>query len=165
MLWTELETNPCSNIIHITYRGSEEIKVATSKQIYFELRKYEKIKIMHIYEHADLIIKVEFISGLVVPLQFLQHLANKYNVDIIGVAYEFNDGGYVESFELYNQMIPDVDEDKHVITFEPVNEDAEIETIDVLPLGQDDEILDDDCPKTIEDDDFELNCNTLLGDD
>ena len=46
-----------------------------------------------------------------------------------------------------------------------MDEDAEIETIEVLPNAQDDEILDKECPKIIEDDDFELNCKTILGND
>lgn len=162
--------NECTNIIHVTYFDeTEELKLKTSRLLHAELHESKGLLWPDYCDAEDddedeYIIECyfEINSRWVAPTQFFQHLCNKYNVDIIGVAHEF-DGGYVESFELHNQLVEVEEHGQHVITF--VDEDAEIETIEVLPNAQDDEILDKECPKIIEDDDFELNCKTILGND
>ena len=164
--------NECTNIIHVTYFDeTKELKLKTSRLLHAELHKSKGLLWPDYCDAEDddedeYIIECyfEINSRWVAPTQFFQHLCNKYNVDIIGVAHEF-DGGYVESFELHNQLIEIEEHGQHVITFVNVDEDAEIETIEVLPNAQDDEILDKECPKIIEDDDFELNCKTILGND
>jgi hypothetical protein len=162
--------NLCSNIINVTYFDeTEELKLKTSRLLHEELQENfsslypEYCNAEDCEDEYEIECYFEVGSKWVAPLQFFHHLCNKYNVDIIGVAYEFG-GGYVESFELHNQLVEVEEHGQHVITFVDVDEDAEIETIEVLPNAQDDEILDKECPKIIEDDDFELNCKTILGD-
>jgi len=106
-----------------------------------------KIKVndssLDINDFNEVITDVKFNTDWVVPLQLLQHLCNKYNVDIIGVGYEFN-GGYVESFELRNQLIKEEIFDQHIIPF--IEFQGDPETISKLPDAQNEDILESEYP-------------------
>ena len=96
--------NPCENIIHITYYGKDK------RSDSINLLKELKAKFPDMYgdfPDDEIYTDLGFTSEWVSPLQFLQHLCNKYTADIIGVAYEFIDG-YVESFELKNELIENI---------------------------------------------------------
>ena len=141
--------NTCYNIIHVTYFGkTREEKVKTSKLLHEELYEsnyleYPQYSNDGFEDENELITEFELESKWVAPLQFLQHLCNKYNIDIIGVAYEFG-CGYVESFELKNQLIEEEIQIQHIIPF--VEFQGDVETITELPDTQNEDILDSEYP-------------------
>lgn len=145
------------NVIHITYFGeTDEENLKTSQLLHKELSDnflgiYPEYDQDNIY-CAETIFELE--SNWIAPLQLFQHFCNKYNVDIIGVAHEFGNG-YVESFELQNQLIQQ-EVEQHVLTFMESDNSSE-EEISILPKSQDDEILDDECPATLDPENINLS--------
>lgn len=152
--------NICMNVIHVTYFGeTSEENLKTSQLLHKELHD----NVLGIYPEYDqdntygAETEFEFDSNWVTPLQLLQHFCNKYNVDIIGVAYEFGNG-YVESFELKNQLVEEIEQ--HVLTF--LESDNEEEEISILPKSQDDEILDDEYPAILDPERLDLSDEEIL---
>ena len=146
--------NPCENIIHITYYGKDK------RSDSINLLKELKAKFPDMYgdfPDDEIYTDLDFTSEWVSPLQFLQHLCNKYTVDIIGVAYEFIDG-YVESFELKNELIEEVPAQTalHLIELK------DLEEITELPKAQDDEFLDAECPADLDPDRLDLSDEEIL---
>lgn len=158
--------NICNNKINITYFGTKEENYKTYHKFHKEINdiflevfpKYKEQVKSEInddfeidYEDRSEItyenIKTSFdiYSMWVAPIQIFQDLCNKYNIDIIGVAYEFY-SGYVESFELKNELEKEEEEViEHTLTF--VNDSStKNETISILPESQDDDILNDEFP-------------------
>lgn len=130
-------------------------QIQHSKNLQKELEKNESLEINTIYTNDnELIDEYLFYSNLTSPLSFLQSLCDKYDIDIIGVAYDFTNG-YVESFEFKYKL--NEEEINYINEIELISNNEEIEVIDKLPKYQDndDSILDDECPK-ITDDDFDI---------
>lgn len=97
-----MNANKCNNIIHINYYGTDDENQKSSELIYNELKnKFE----VYFNEHNSegLICDYQFDSDWVSPTSFLKEISEKYKVDIIGVAYEFDDG-YVDSFEILYKL-------------------------------------------------------------
>lgn len=96
-------SNRCTNTIHITYYGkNDEENYEIYNRIYEELDDTFGV-FLYFNSDDEIPDKIVFESEYVAPIEFLQEVCEIYNVDIIGVAYEF-EGGYVESFELQNGM-------------------------------------------------------------
>jgi hypothetical protein len=138
--------NICINTINITYYEVEEKEL---KKISRAIRDKidERFLIYKMWGKDDtpyhldepvIITNYEFGSDWVAPLEFLDQLCIDHNVDICGVAYEFEDG-YVESFELQNRM-EDGTLETHWVSMEA--EDRENTT--TLPLSGDESVLDED---------------------
>ncbi len=135
----------CRNTIYVTYFGDDAEKQKTSKLVHEELHKSNYLEYPEYYSDSEdeTISEFELESNWVAPLQLFQHLCNKYNIDIIGVAYEFS-GGYVEAFELKNQLREEEVSEQHIIPF--VEYDGDTEIISELPETQDEDILDTEYP-------------------
>jgi len=132
----------CTNIIHITYYGNDETNIQTSSAIFNELE--ETFEFVWNADTGSLFDGVPetyselgFESSWVAPLAFLQELCKKYNVDILGVAFEFS-GGHVESFTLFKDSEDEIMPTNHLISFEAENR----ENIETPPIEGNDDILD-----------------------
>jgi hypothetical protein len=148
----------CYNNIHVTYFDETiEEKIKTSRILHKELYENDYLEYPEYYNDEDeyeLITEFEIESKWVAPLQFFQHLCNKYNIDIIGVAFNF-DNGYVESFELKNQLVEEEIKTQQVLNF--VENNDKVETIYELPKSQDDEFLDAECPADLDPEKLDLS--------
>lgn len=141
----------CNNIIYITYLDKDVNSLPTN--LYYVLVDNYKILEFDDLNDKSLITEIKFLSDYVAPLSHLQELCNKYNIDIIGVSYDF-ENGYVESFELKNELIEEEDKTPHIIQLVNINDVEAI--IEQLPLNQDEDIFEKEYP--LED---ELNLNDL----
>jgi len=89
--------NICTNIIRITFFDDE---LQTSRRLLRELEKRCQYVEYDIDCVGGVIREYKIASKLMAPLDYFQWLCQEFNIDIIGVAYDF-ENGYVESFELY----------------------------------------------------------------
>ena len=90
--------NICTNIIRVTFFEDEE---QTSQELFKELSKRCQYIDYDINAIGGVIREYKIASKLLAPLDYFQWLCYKFNIDIIGVAYDF-ENGHVESYELRN---------------------------------------------------------------
>lgn len=132
----------CNNIIYVTYHSDDYNKnLEVCKQICktlnikveddCDLKDYKTYAIHHSV--------LKFGSNWVAPIDILQDLCNTYDIDIMGVSYEFQESGYVESFELVSNSIQESTEN-HMIVFEAEDK----ENTETPPIDGDENILDTD---------------------
>lgn len=132
----------CNNLIYITYHSDDHNKnIETYKQICKTLHckvegdcDLKAFKTFEIY-HSEL----NFSSNWVAPIDILQDLCNTYDIDIMGVSYEFQGSGYVESYELVSNSVQECTEN-HMIVFEAEDK----ENTETPPIDGDENILDND---------------------
>ena len=91
--------NICTNRISIRYHGDEEHQLEVSHKILEVLEKHYKV-VFNERDNMGNITECVFESEWTCPLDLLESFSTNFNVDIIGVSYEFKDG-YVDAFELY----------------------------------------------------------------
>ena len=91
--------NICTNRISIRYHGDEEYQLEVSHKILEVLEKHYKV-VFNEHDNMGNITECVFESEWTCPLDLLESFSTNFNVDIIGVSYEFKDG-YVDAFELY----------------------------------------------------------------
>ena len=128
-----MTVNVCTNIIHLTYYGSPEENLQSSEAIY----KYLKNKFDVYFDEYDedgLITDYQFASQWTAPLSFLDELSMNFKVDIIGVAYEFEDG-YVESFEILTKLDDEDITGSFINTVTDSNIEEGVDTI-ILPENE-----------------------------
>ena len=111
--------NICTNIIRITFFDDE---LQTSRRLFRELKKRCQYVEYDINCVGGVIREYKIASKLMVPLDYFQWLCQEFNIDIIGVAYDF-ENGYVESFELY--VDGDTEIDIEEILFEEIFDDPD----------------------------------------
>ena len=111
--------NICTNIIRITFFDDE---LQTSRRLLRELKKRCQYVEYDINCVGGVIREYKIASKLMVPLDYFQWLCQEFNIDIIGVAYDF-ENGYVESFELY--VDGDTEIDIEEILFEEIFDDPD----------------------------------------
>ena len=139
--------NICTNRISIKYHGDEETQLEVSHKILEVLEKNYKV----IFNERDAIgniIECVFESSWTCPTDLLQSFSINFNVDIIGVSYEFIDG-YVDAFEIYADIeeeemggflpIAEVENDE-----DPLMESYFIEENDILKEDELPEISDEE---------------------
>lgn len=125
-----MTANICSNIIHINYYGTLEENEIVSKEIY-EILKNKFDVYFDEYDEDGLISDYQFDSEWTAPISFLDELSLKYNIDIRGVAYEFEDG-YVEAYEI----LADFEEDITTPILKTVVSDDIKEGVDTIVLPE-----------------------------
>ena len=111
--------NICTNIIRITFFDDE---LQTSRRLLRELKKRCQYVEYDINCVGGVIREYKIASKLMVPLDYFQWLCQEFNIDIIGVAYDF-ENGYVESFELYVDGDSEIDIEE--ILFEEIFDDPD----------------------------------------
>lgn len=134
-----MSANVCTNIIHVSYYGkNEEENIKISKEIRSLL--YSKFsEVTTEFDENGVICDFSFESNWAAPIILLDEISEKYKVDIIGVAYEFDDG-YVESFELF----ADLNEEIPGAILETITDDNIQEGVDTIVLPENElEILND----------------------
>ena len=134
-----MSANICTNIIHVSYYGkNEEENIKISKEIRSLL--YSKFsEVTTEFDENGVICDFSFESNWAAPIILLDEISEKYKVDIIGVAYEFDDG-YVESFELF----ADLNEEIPGAILETITDDNIQEGVDTIVLPENElEILND----------------------
>ena len=111
--------NICTNIIRITFFDDE---LQTSRRLLRELKKRCQYVEYDINCVGGVIREYKIASKLMVPLDYFQWLCQEFNIDIIGVAYDF-ENGYVESVELYVDGDSEIDIEE--ILFEEIFDDPD----------------------------------------
>ena len=96
-----METNKmCTNVIKVTYYGTNAEKYDASQVIIEYLAKWN---VLQLIMQDDLVSECHFQTPWTAPLTIWEELVTIYPIDIIGVAYELSEG-YVESFTYYTQL-------------------------------------------------------------
>ena len=150
----------CNNIIYITYHSNDYNKnIETYKQICKELKgpfynDYD-LKVYKTFEiyHST----IDFCSNWVTPVDTLQNLCKSYDIDIIGVSYEFQESAYVNSFEFVSDSIQETS-GNHMIVFEAEDK----ENTETPPIDGDENILDSDINELDLSDDAILDKETII---
>ena len=137
--------NICTNRISLRYHGNEETQLESSKVLFETLNKKYKV-IFNEHSNLGTVIECVFESNWTCPIELLDSLSTNYNIDIIGVAYEFIDG-YVEAFELLAK-IPEEEKGSFIII-----DEGKAQIIDAFI--EEDDILEDDPISDITDSDME----------
>jgi hypothetical protein len=94
----------CNNIIHVSFNvDNDDTTGPEAKKKFVDdfASIFEMYDLDRAYEYAEEneALEIDFSSKWSAPIDILQEFCDKYNLTIIGVAYEFANG-YVESFEL-----------------------------------------------------------------
>ena len=134
-----MSANVCTNIIHVSYyEKNKEENIKISKEIRSLL--YSKFsEVTTEFDENGVICDFSFESNWAAPIILLDEISEKYKVDIIGVAYEFDDG-YVESFELF----ADLNEEIPGAILKTITDDNIQEGVDTIVLPENElEILND----------------------
>ena len=96
--------NMCKNILRIQFYDKEYQSLEGCRAVIKALLDKSSFSITDskkgIKELGEDYIDIDMYTHLAAPIDYYQEVCDKYNVDIIGVAYDF-DSQYVESFELY----------------------------------------------------------------
>ena len=126
--------NICTNRIKLNYHGNDDFKLDASSEISKLLN--EKFKV--VFEERELSLgllnECVFESKWSAPIEMLSALSTNYDVDIIGVSYEFKDG-YVESFEIMADI-----EEEEIGGFIKIDEKADL-TKETPHFIEEDDIL------------------------
>lgn len=140
----------CTNRIFVTYYGAEEDKKQTSQKLFSILReKYSMIDAISDSAEFEYFVEFSFFSDYVAPTEILQKICYELNIDIIGVAYLF-DEGYVDAFELYNAQEEVDAPESHMIYVQAEDK----ENTETFPMNGNEAVLDED--------DITLNEKTIL---
>ena len=110
--------NICTNRISIRYHGGEEYQLEVSHKILEVLEKHYKV-IFNEHDNMGNITECVFESEWTCPLDLLESFSTNFNVDIIGISYEFRDS-YVDAFELYANI-----EEEEMGSFLPIEQVVE----------------------------------------
>ena len=110
--------NICTNRISIRYHGDEKYQLEASHKILEVLEKHYKV-VFNERNSVGNITECVFEGKWTCPLDLLESFSTDFNVDIIGVSYEFRDG-YVDAFELYANI-----EEEEMGSFLPIEQVVE----------------------------------------
>ena len=129
--------NICTNRISIKYYGDQEHRLEVSRKMLEVLEKHYKV-VFNERNNEGNITECVFESKWTCPIDLLESFSTNFNVDIIGVSYEFKDG-YVEAFELYANL-----EEEEMGSFLPIEQVEEGSDLAVEShFRQEDDILDE----------------------